>query len=46
MKNIFEVLKQKQQDIERIRREIEALHAVLPMLEQGEPAQVAQSQRR
>jgi hypothetical protein len=39
LKKIFEVIKQKQQDIERIRREIEALHVVLPMLD-GAPAQV------
>ena len=39
MKNIYEVLKQKQQDIERLKREIEALHVVLPMLD-GAPVQV------
>jgi hypothetical protein len=45
VKNVYEVLKEKQQDIERIRREIEALNAVLPMLEQEDLAQVVRSQR-
>jgi hypothetical protein len=46
VKNIYEVLKQKQQDIERIRREIEALRVVLPLLEQGDPIQVVYSRPR
>jgi hypothetical protein len=45
VKNVYEVLKQKQQAIERIKREIEVLNAVLPMLEQEDLAQVVRSQR-
>ncbi len=34
MKNIYEVIEQKQRDIERVKREIEILRAVVPMLEE------------
>ena len=32
MKDVYEVLKQKELDVERVRKEIEALHFVIPML--------------
>jgi len=32
MKDLFEVLRQKEIDIARVRREIEALHGVIPLL--------------
>ncbi|MGA2923724.1 MAG: hypothetical protein ABSE28_21690 [Candidatus Sulfotelmatobacter sp.] len=32
MKNPYQVLEQKKTDIERVRREIEALHLVIPLL--------------
>ena len=32
MKDLFQVLSQKERDIERVRREIEALHFVIPLL--------------
>ncbi len=37
MKDLFEVLRQKEMDIARVRREIEALHQVIPLLaEEGD----------
>jgi hypothetical protein len=32
MKDLFQVLSQKERDIERVQREIEALHFVIPLL--------------
>jgi hypothetical protein len=32
MKDLYQVLEQKKTDIERVRREIEALHFVIPLL--------------
>lgn len=32
MKDLFQVLRQKELDIERVRKEIEALHFVIPLL--------------
>jgi hypothetical protein len=32
MKDVYEVLKQKELDVERVRKEIEALHFVIPLL--------------
>lgn len=32
MKNIYEVLQQKESDVQRVQREIKALHAVIPLL--------------
>jgi len=32
MKDVYEVLKQKELDIERVRKEIKALHFVIPLL--------------
>jgi hypothetical protein len=32
MKDFFQVLRQKELDIERVRKEIEALHFVIPLL--------------
>ena len=32
MKDLYQVLRQKQMDIERVRRELEALHLVIPLL--------------
>jgi hypothetical protein len=46
LKNLFELLNKKQQDIERLKREIESLRIVVPMLEQGEPAHFVPLQRR
>ena len=33
MKNIYQVMQQKQEEIDRLKQEIEALNTVLPMLE-------------
>jgi len=38
MKNIYDVMRQKELDIERLKKEIEALRMVAPMLEDKEPA--------
>jgi len=38
MKNIYDVMRQKELDIERLKKEIEALRVVAPMLEDKEPA--------
>ena len=32
MKDVYQVLEQKKTEIERVRREIEALHSVIPLL--------------
>ena len=32
MKDLYQVLSQKERDIERVRREIDALHFVIPLL--------------
>ena len=37
MKNIYEVMRQKELDIERLKKEIEALRVVAPMLGDEEP---------
>jgi len=34
MKNIYEVLRQKEADIERLKKELQALRAVAPLLEE------------
>jgi hypothetical protein len=34
MKNIYEVLRQKEADIERLKKELQALHIVAPLLEE------------
>jgi len=41
MKNIHDVMRQKEHEIERLKKEIEALHTVIPMLqdEKTPPAQ-------
>jgi hypothetical protein len=38
MKNIYDVMRQKELEIDRLKREIEALRLVAPMLEDKEPA--------
>jgi len=38
MKNIYDVIRQKELEIERLKKEIEALRVVAPMLEEKEPA--------
>jgi hypothetical protein len=38
MKNIYDVMRQKELEIERLKKEIEALRLVAPMLEDKEPA--------
>ncbi len=38
MKDPYVVLLQKEQDVERVRREIQALHIVIPLLIDSEPA--------
>lgn len=38
MKNLNTVLRQKEQDVERVRREIRALLAVIPLLADGQPS--------
>ena len=38
MKNIYELMRQKELELERLRKEIEALRVVAPMLEDKEPA--------
>ena len=37
MKNIYDVLRQKELEIDRLKKEIEALRLVAPMLEDKEP---------
>ncbi len=37
MKNIYDVMRQKELEIERLKKEIEALRVVAPMLEDAEP---------
>jgi len=37
MKNIYDVMRQKELEIERLKKEIEALRVVAPMLEEKEP---------
>jgi len=37
MKNIYDVMRQKELEIERLKKEIEALRVVAPMLEDKEP---------
>lgn len=36
MKDLFQVLYQKEMDIQRVRKEIEALHYVIPLLAENE----------
>jgi hypothetical protein len=43
MKNIYDVMRQKELEIDRLKKEIEALRLVAPMLEEKEPA-IATSQ--
>jgi len=43
MKNIYDVMRQKELEIERLKKEIEALRVVAPMLEDREPAPMAAS---
>jgi len=38
MKNIYDVMRQKELEIERLKKEIEALRVVAPMLEDKEPS--------
>jgi hypothetical protein len=38
MKNIYDVMRQKELEIDRLKKEIEALRVVAPMLEDKEPA--------
>jgi len=38
MKNIYDVMRQKELEIERLKKEIEALRVVAPMMEEKEPA--------
>ncbi len=38
MKNIYDVMRQKELEIERLKKEIEALRVVAPMLEEKEAA--------
>lgn len=38
MKNIYDVMRQKELEIEHLKKEIEALRVVAPMLEEKEPA--------
>ena len=40
MKNIYEVIRQKEADIERLKKEVQALLIVVPMLEDGTPVEV------
>jgi len=40
MKNIYEVLRQKEADIERLKKELQALRIVAPLLEEELPAEV------
>ena len=45
MKNIYDVMRQKELEIERLKKEIEALRVVAPMLEDKEPSrEIAASQ--
>ncbi|MGC2324763.1 MAG: hypothetical protein WA463_19165 [Terriglobales bacterium] len=43
MKNIYDVMRQKELEIERLKKEIEALRVVAPMLEDKEPTIAASS---
>ena len=38
MKDAYKVLREKEQDVERVRREIEALRAVIPLLADDQPS--------
>ena len=38
MKNLHTVLRQKEQDVERVRREVQALLAVIPLLADDQPS--------
>ena len=38
MKNIYDVMRQKELELERLKKEIEALRMVAPLLEEKEPA--------
>ena len=40
MKNIYEVIRQKETDIERLKKEVQALLTVVPMLEDETPVEV------
>ncbi len=53
MKDLYQVLRQKELDLERTRKEIEALRSVIPLLseemdrgEKGRPPQSANAQAR
>jgi peptidoglycan hydrolase CwlO-like protein len=37
MKNVYEVMQQSQEKIERLQKEIELLRTVIPMLQEDEP---------
>jgi hypothetical protein len=41
MKNIYDVMRQKELEIDRLKKEIEALRVVAPMLEDRESAPIA-----
>ena len=43
MKNIYDVMRQKELEIERLKKEIEALRVVAPMLEDKEPTMATSS---
>jgi len=43
MKNIYDVMRQKELEIERLKKEIEALRVVAPMLEDRETAPITTS---
>ena len=38
MKNVYEVLRQKELEVSRLKKEVEALRAVAPLLSEGEEA--------
>jgi len=44
MKDVYEVLKQKEMEVVRVRKEIETLHFVIPLLaEDGDRVQIGQT---
>ena len=50
MQDLYQLLRQKEMDIERVRREIEALRSVIPLLsedahDQASPVSASQSRR-
>lgn len=45
MKNIYDVMRQKELEIERLKKEIEALRVVAPMLEDKEPTLAASANK-